>query len=112
MNDQKYISNKSYQVGEDGIVKSSPVIRIDVWKAIVIVFTAMLASAGGGLWGALAIANTIPFRVDAMEKSIEEMKTNFMPIDLSTEKWKNNDKQHEEIIRRLDVIQTTLGRLK
>ncbi|MBU1110774.1 hypothetical protein KKB83_04100 [Patescibacteria group bacterium] len=94
------------------------VIRIDLWKALAIIFTAVLGSAGTAIWGTLAIANTIPFRVDALEKQIEEVKVvvesnndKFMPLDLSIEKWKNNDKQHDEIIRRLDVIQTTLSRL-
>ena len=92
---------------------------IDLWKAVAILFTAILGSAGAGVWGTLRVANTIPFRVNAVEqqiieikKTIEDTNDKFMPLDLSQEKWKNNDSQHSEIIRRLDVIQTTLGRLK
>ena len=86
-------------------------ITIDLWKAVIIVVTAMLGSAGAGLWGAMVNINSDHYAVVASIKDIAEMKVNFMPLDLSTEKWKNNDYQHSEIIRRLDVIQTTLGRL-
>ena len=91
---------------------ASKTIRIDLWKAVGVLVTAMLVSAGGGLYGALAVANTIPYRVSAVEEKIDDMSVKFMPLDLSQEKWKNNDRQHEEIIRRLEIIQTTLGRLK
>jgi hypothetical protein len=97
----------------DQITTNEPkTITIDLWKAIVIVVTAMLASAGAGLWGAMVNINSDHFAVVAITKDIAEIKTNYMPVDLSMEKWKNNDSQHSEIIRRLDVIQTTLGRLK
>ena len=87
-------------------------ITLSMWKAIIIVVTAMLASAGAGLWGAMVNISSDHYAVVAITKDIAEMKVSFMPLDLATEKWKNNDKQHDEIIRRLDVIQTTLGRLK
>jgi len=31
---------------------------------------------------------------------------------MSTEKWKNNDRTHEEILKRLDLIQGVLMTLK
>ena len=95
------------------------VLRIDLWKAIAIMGTAMLASAGAGLYGSLATINSDHFTIRALDNEISELKEElngvnikFMPLDLSSEKWKNNDYQHDEIIRRLDIIQTTLGRLK
>ena len=103
---------------ENTISTQPKTITIDLWKAVVIVVTAMLASAGAGLWGAMVNISSDHYAVVAITKDISEMKDDlvaikisFMPLDLSSEKWKNNDKQHEEIIRRLDVIQTTLGKL-
>ena len=94
-------------------------ITLDLWKAIAIMGTAMLGSAGAGLYGSLATINSDHFTIRALDGEISNLKEQlndvnlkFMPLDLASEKWKNNDKQHDEIIRRLDVIQTTLGRLK
>jgi len=93
-------------------------ITVDIWKVALIFFTGIVGTAGASVWGTLALANTIPFRVEAIETEIDSIKqtmendsAKFMPLDLSQEKWKNNDYQHGEIIRRLDVIQTTLGRM-
>ena len=91
--------------------KEPSVITITLNKAIIIVATSILVSAGGAIWGTLAIANTIPFRVNAMEQQIGEMRQNFMPLDLSTEKWKNNDIQHSSIERKLDAIESKVDKL-
>ena len=97
---------------ENIIPVQSKTITIDLWKAVGIMVVAMLGSAGAGLWGAMVNINSDHFAVVAITKDITEIKNNYMPVDLSMEKWKNNDRQHEEIIKRLDVIQTTLGRLQ
>jgi hypothetical protein len=112
MNGKDYVSDETYRVSKDNIVTSSPVIRIDLWKAVLIVVTAMLGSAGAGLYGAMATLNSDHFAVVALVEDVKGIKENYMPLNVSNEKWKNNDYQHGEIIRRLDVIQTTLGRLK
>lgn len=88
---------------------------ITLKNAIPIIIGSMLVSAGAAIWGTLAVANTIPFRVDAMEQNIVDIKADiknqaelFMPLDLSTERWKNNDIQHENITKQLDRIENAL----
>jgi len=93
-------------------VISEKVIRIGFWKAIVVMVTAILGSAGASIWGTLAIANTIPFRVTAMEKQITEIQQNFMPSDLSLEKWKNNDAEHLVIIKKLDILEEKIDNIR
>jgi hypothetical protein len=103
------LSNTTYTTDAPTAEK---VFRISLNKAIISVLGIIAISALGSVWATISLFNSVPFRVDAVENQIVEMRKSFMPLDLSMEKWKNNDKQHEEIIRRLDVIQTTLGRLK
>ena len=100
-------------------IQEERVISIALWKAVAIVVSAMLGSAGVGLYGSLATINNDHFTVLAIDKEIAsikqdlvEIKVSFMPLDLATEKWKNNDKQHEEIIKKLDGIQLSINRLK
>lgn len=88
---------------------------ITLKNAIPIIIGSMLVSAGAAIWGTIAVANTIPFRVDAMEQNIVDIKADiknqaelFMPLDLSTERWKNNDIQHENITKQLDRIENAL----
>jgi hypothetical protein len=88
------------------------VFRVGFYKAIIIVFSAMLASAGAAAWGTLAVANTIPFRVTAMEKQITEIEQNFMPMDLSLEKWGNNDEEHTMIVNKLNIIEAKIDNIR
>ena len=41
-------------------------------------------------------------------KALEENNEKFMPLDLSMEKWKNNDLQHTVIEKKLDLIDTKI----
>jgi hypothetical protein len=108
---KQYMSDEIYKEDKAGDFIPEKVIRIGFGKAITILVGAVLASAGSAVWATLAVANTIPLRVVALEAEVTKIESQFMPLQLSTEKWKNNDYQHAEIIRRLDAIQTTLGRL-
>lgn len=94
------------------IIKTEKTISLALWKAVGILLFAVIGSAGAGLWGAVVTLNSDHYTVMALAKDVESIEKNYMPLDLSQEKWKNNDYQHAEIIRRLDVIQTTLSRLK
>ena len=101
-------------MNEENLNQDTPrtkVITLSLNKAFVIMASAIIASAGSAIWGTLAIANTIPFRVNAVEQEITDIKrvvddnnVKFMPLDLSTEKWKNNDKEHNNIMDKLEVI--------
>ena len=95
------------------------VITLSFQKAILILVTAILGSAGAAVWGTLVIANTIPFRVDALERdvisikhTVEDNNTKFMPLDLSTEKWKNNDAAHVQLEKQLDSIEAKVDEIR
>ena len=49
--------------------------------------------------------------IETRVKALEENNTKFMPLDLSTEKWRNNDAQHISIEKKLDIIDTKIDRL-
>jgi hypothetical protein len=94
-------------------------IKISLWKALAIVFTAILGSAGASIWGTLAIANTIPFRVNAVEAEIktiqQEMKDEksiYMPLQLSEERWKTNESDHDKIEKKLDTIESIVNSIR
>ena len=91
--------------------KKTRIITLSLNKALLIFSSAIIASVGGSVWATISIFNTVPFRVSAMETQIAEMRQNFMPLDLSTEKWKNNDAQHLQIDKKLDSIETKIDRL-
>lgn len=98
--------------------KNQNIVTITLNKALLIVATAVLTSLGAGIWTAFNFVNSAPFRISAMEDKIEEIKIvvddnnqKFMPLDLSTEKWKNNDKEHADMIKKLDAIDSKLDRL-
>ena len=92
-------------------IKEERTISLALWKAVLIVVTAMLASAGAGLYGAMVSLNSDHYAVIAITKDLEQIKENYMPINLSLEKWKNNDLQHAEIIKKLDIIQQEIEKL-
>ena len=88
------------------------IITISIWKAILVVVTAVLGSAGASIWGTLAVANTIPFRVSAIETEIIDIKKDFMPYTLSIEKWTTNEKEHVAIGKKLDVIEIKIDAIR
>ena len=55
----------------------------------------------------LASISPLATRVEALE----ENNARFMPLDLSMEKWKNNDLQHTVIEKKLDLIDTKIDLL-
>ena len=101
------------------LMNDQKIITIDLWKAVVIIFSAVLGSAGASIWGTLSFVNAAPFQIIAIEKDIsgikdarEKQDTMFMPLDLSTERWKNNESQHADIMKKLDSIQLSIERIK
>jgi hypothetical protein len=119
----KHTSHETEEIQEGGRFttkfSADRVVRIGIWKAAGIVFTTFVAGFGGSLFVRFNTAISLPGRVDAIEEdvisieqSIKDLKGSFMPLDMSTEKWKNNDRTHEEILKRLDLIQGVLMTLK
>lgn len=88
------------------------VVRIALWKVVLSVLGIVAMSSLGTVWATVSVYNTVPFRVTAAEQQILDMKKSFMPLDLATEKWKNNDTQHADIIRRLETMQVSIDKLK
>lgn len=104
---KQYLSNETYHQSKSGDIVSEKVVRIDLNKAIIIFATAVLGSAGASFWGGLRLANAIPFQIQAIEREVDEMKdyqSKLMPLDLSLEKWKNQEKVNEQTLRKLDVL--------
>ena len=93
-------------------------VRIALWKAVMSVLGIVAVSSLGSVWATVSVFNTVPFRVQAIETDVltikEELKAGkdiYMSLALSQEKWKNNDLQHAEIIKRLDLLQASINRL-
>lgn len=104
---KQYLSNETYHQSKSGDLVSEKVVRIGLNKAILIFATAVLGSAGASFWGGLRLANAIPFQIQAIEKEVDAMKNDhakLMPLDLSLEKWKNQEKVNEQTLRKLDVL--------
>ena len=49
--------------------------------------------------------------IESRVKALENLNDKFMPLDLSLEKWKNNDLQHTVIDNKLNLIDTKIDRL-
>ena len=49
--------------------------------------------------------------IEGRVKALEELNKKFMPLDLSLEKWKNNDLQHTIIDNKLDLIDTKIDKI-
>lgn len=88
------------------------VVRVSVQKALAILATAVLGSAGAAVWGTLAVANTIPFRVTAMERDITDIKTNYQPKDISNLKWDQNEKTLVVLEKKLDNIDLKVDEIR
>jgi hypothetical protein len=88
------------------------VVRVSVQKAVLILATAILGSAGAAIWGTLAVANTIPFRVDALEKDNIEIKANYQTKGISDEKWLTNTKEHQAFSAELSYIRKAVDDIR
>jgi hypothetical protein len=99
-------------------IKEERVISLALWKAVVIVFVAVLGSAGASIWTTINVFNTVPFRVTAVEteiltvkQAIKDVSNTYMSLAVSNERWKVNDEQHKEIISKLDRLTTAVNDL-
>lgn len=112
---KKFISDEAFIRTRSGELVPNKIIRIGFWKAIVIIVTAMLGSAGTAFWTGISVASTIPFRVDAMEKEIVQLKEvdkNAMPVTISLEKWKNQEAFNVRIDNKLTAIDSKLDTIR
>lgn len=71
------------------------IIRIDLWKAIIIVATAMLGSAGAGIYGSFTTINSDHFALAANIKDVEDLESSYV-----------------NIIRELVTIKNDVGEMK
>lgn len=49
-------------------------ITIDLWKAVVILVTAIIASAGAGLWGGIATLNSDHYVLATTVEQVKDLK--------------------------------------
>lgn len=56
------------------------IITIDLWKAIIIVATAMLGSAGAGIYGSLTTINSDHFALANNIEDVKDLKSNYTNI--------------------------------
>ena len=49
--------------------------------------------------------------IEGRVKALENLSEKFMPLDLSIEKWKNNDSQHQLITNQLDLINIKIDKI-
>lgn len=91
-------------------------VHISLGKAIawgaVVVAGAFLAGFGGSLFVRFNLSLSVPGRVDALEEQVNEIQTKFMPLDLSSEKWKQNEQNHIEVSKKLDQIENKIDNIR
>lgn len=112
MDRNDYMSEKVYHQTQDGTLKAEKVLRIGLYKAVGILATAVLGSAGVAVWGTITIANTIPFRVSAIEKDVMEIKEGYQTKEISNLKWATNDAAHIMLEKKLDVIEVKIDYIR
>jgi hypothetical protein len=105
----EYSSNKVYNQKQDGTLVEEKVLRIGLNKAIAVVITAIVGSAIASIFGTLAVANTIPFRVDAIEKIVEQLPDVYMSKVMSDQKWKYQENFNDRIEKKIDRISEAMG---
>lgn len=116
----KEISNETKEIKQASSFTTKFVaerwVHIKAWQALVwgfcIVAGAFLAGFGGSLFVRFNLSLSLPGRVDAIEKELTEVQTKFMPLDLSTEKWKTNESNHVTIEKKLDNIETKIDNIR
>lgn len=55
-------------------------IRIDFWKAIIVVAIAFLSGAGGGIWGAMVTINSDHYALATNIEDTKELKENYKTL--------------------------------
>ena len=79
-------------------------LTIGIRKAVSVMALSVFSSVGAGIWVGFATVNSNHFKIIALEQTIKDMKDDYMPVNLLNEKWRNNDLQHEEMLKKLDYI--------
>ena len=71
------------------------IIRIDLWKAVLIVVTAMLGSAGAGIYGSFTTINSDHFALATVIDDVTDLESSYV-----------------NIIKDLGTIKTDVGEIK
>lgn len=79
----------------------------------VIIALCTIVGVGISVINFFILVNVAPLQKEVIANGdeIEKVKTLYMPLDLSQEKWKNNDKEHTDMLSKLDNIDKKLDRL-
>lgn len=116
----KNTSNETKEINEAGRFTTKFVaerwVHIRAWQALSWVFIvctgAFLAGMGGSTYIKFNTALSLPGRVAAIEKELMTTQTKYMPLDLSLEKWKQNDDSHNSLIKKLDQIDAKMDSIR
>ena len=57
--------------------KPKKTITVDLWKAMLIFITALIASAGGGVWATLGVINNDHFAIASNTEDIQKIDKNY-----------------------------------
>lgn len=115
----KHLSNETKEISEGGrfvtLFSAERIFRVGALQAAGIIFTTFVAGFAGSLVIRFNTAVSLPGRVSAIEdtisvtkKRIDEIKNDYTPKILTDERDKNVERQFNEIIKRLDLIQGVL----
>lgn len=79
----------------------------------VVIAICTVIGVGIGILNFFILVNVAPLQreVIANGESIKNIENTFMPLDLSMEKWKNNEANHLQIEKKLDTITIKIDRL-
>lgn len=59
------------------------IITISLWKAIIIVVSALLGGAGGGIWGAVVTINSDHYALANTIEDVRDLKNSYTNIIIS-----------------------------
>lgn len=79
-------------------------ISIDLWKAVAILLTAMLGSAGAGLWSGLTTLNADHYQLTALAQTVSEHEQSSTKMTEALTAWiRSVDSRLSNIEGRLGV---------
>jgi hypothetical protein len=75
-------------------------VEIKLWKALTILVTAIIASAGGGIWAGFNSITSDHFTLLAIDKTVAEIKQTYVRQD-----------SFQELCNRIDRLEVKIDRL-
>lgn len=62
-------------------------ITVDLWKAVAVLLTAMLGSAGAGLWSGLTTLNADHYQLSALAQTVSQHEQSSVQITKDLTAW-------------------------